>query len=126
MKLERIEFEAISKEQIATYAEASGDFNKIHLDDQYAKEAGLNSVIAHGMLTMGLASVALERWNLPTTIIQSFETKFKEKVYPGEALYAEVIQTDLEQDKIKSIRFKVCKLASEQEVLQSEASFKTI
>lgn len=123
MKLERIEFEAISKEQIATYAEASGDFNKIHLDDQYAKAAGLDSVIAHGMLTMGLASVALEGWELPVDKIRSFETKFKEKVYPGESLYAENIQIEVENDQVRLIRFKICKKASEQEVLQSEASF---
>ena len=50
-----------TKEQIAAYAEASGDRNPIHLDDDFAKSVGLPGVIAHGMLLMGLmATVAAE------------------------------------------------------------------
>ena len=41
-------------EQIAAYAEASGDRNPIHLDDALARSVGLPGVIAHGMLQMGL------------------------------------------------------------------------
>ena len=37
------------------YAGASGDFNVIHWNERVATEVGLPSVIAHGMLTMGLA-----------------------------------------------------------------------
>lgn len=44
----------ITREQIAAYAEASGDHNPIHLDDEFARSVGLPGVIAHGMLQMGL------------------------------------------------------------------------
>ncbi len=48
-------------DQIAAYAEASGDHNPIHLDGDFARSVGLPGVIAHGMLQMGLlASVAVE------------------------------------------------------------------
>ncbi len=43
-----------TEEQIAAYAEASGDRNPIHLDDAFARSVGLPGVIAHGMLQMGL------------------------------------------------------------------------
>ncbi|HEY8816404.1 MAG TPA: MaoC/PaaZ C-terminal domain-containing protein [Candidatus Dormibacteraeota bacterium] len=50
-----------TREQIAAYAEASGDHNPIHLDDDFARSVGLPGVIAHGMLQMGIAgSVAAE------------------------------------------------------------------
>lgn len=50
-----------TKEQIAAYAEASGDHNPIHLDDEFARRVGLPGVIAHGLLQMGvLATVAAE------------------------------------------------------------------
>jgi acyl dehydratase len=50
-----------TKEQIAAYAEASGDHNPIHLDDDFARNVGLPGVIAHGMLQMGLmATVAAD------------------------------------------------------------------
>ena len=44
-----------AKEQIAAYAEASGDHNPIHLDDEFARSVGLPGVIVHGMLQMGIA-----------------------------------------------------------------------
>jgi acyl dehydratase len=37
------------------YAGASGDFNPIHYRDDIAQAVGLPGVLAHGMLTMGLA-----------------------------------------------------------------------
>ena len=50
-----------TKEQIAAYADASGDRNPIHLDDEFARSVGLAGVIAHGLLQMGiLACVAAE------------------------------------------------------------------
>lgn len=49
----------ITREQIAAYAEASGDRNPIHLDDAFARSVGLPGVIAHGMLLMGLMASTL-------------------------------------------------------------------
>jgi acyl dehydratase len=50
-----------TKEQFAAYAQASGDHNPIHLDDDFARSVGLPGVIAHGMLQMGIAgTVAAE------------------------------------------------------------------
>jgi acyl dehydratase len=42
----------VDRDQIRAYAEASGDRNPIHLDDEAARAAGLPGVIAHGMLAM--------------------------------------------------------------------------
>lgn len=42
----------ITQEQLRHYAEASGDYNPIHLDEEAAHRVGLDSVIAHGMLSM--------------------------------------------------------------------------
>jgi acyl dehydratase len=53
---------ALTRQDIARYAAASGDSNPIHLDDRAAEDAGLPGVIAHGMLTMGLAAQALVGW----------------------------------------------------------------
>jgi acyl dehydratase len=45
-----------TREQIAAYAQASGDHNPIHLDEDFAKSVGLPGVIAHGMLQLGIAA----------------------------------------------------------------------
>ena len=42
----------ITQEQLRRYADASGDYNPIHLDEQAAHNVGLDGVIAHGMLSM--------------------------------------------------------------------------
>ncbi len=48
------------KDQIAAYADASGDLNPIHLDDDFARSIGLPGVIAHGLLQMGILAVVAE------------------------------------------------------------------
>ena len=48
-------------EQIAAYAEPSGDHNPIHADADFARSVGLPGIIAHGMLQMSiLGCVAVE------------------------------------------------------------------
>lgn len=49
----------VDRARLVRYAGASGDFNPIHWNDRFAEEVGLEGVIAHGMLTMGLAGAAL-------------------------------------------------------------------
>lgn len=45
----------IERDTLVHYAGASGDFNPIHYRDDVAASVGLPGVLAHGMLTMGLA-----------------------------------------------------------------------
>jgi acyl dehydratase len=45
----------IDRDRLVHYAGASGDFNPIHYRDDVATSVGLPGVLAHGMLTMGLA-----------------------------------------------------------------------
>jgi len=40
------------------YAGASGDFNPIHIDPEFAKAVGLPSTILHGLYMMGLVACA--------------------------------------------------------------------
>ena len=46
----------LTRESLVRYAGASGDFNPIHYRDDVAESVGLPGVLAHGMLTMGIAS----------------------------------------------------------------------
>ncbi|HXM55571.1 MAG TPA: MaoC family dehydratase [Candidatus Dormibacteraeota bacterium] len=71
-----------TEEQIAAYAEASGDHNPIHLDDAFARSVGLPGVIAHGMLQMGLlARVAGEAGQL-----RRLSCRFAGMVRPGDTV----------------------------------------
>jgi acyl dehydratase len=71
-----------TEQQIAAYAEASGDRNPIHLDDEFARSVGLPGVIAHGMLQMGLlARVAGEPQRL-----RRLTCRFAGMVRPGDTI----------------------------------------
>jgi len=52
----------LTRESLVRYAGASGDFNPIHYRDDVAKRVGLDGVLAHGMLTMGLAVGTIGEW----------------------------------------------------------------
>ncbi|MDZ8171791.1 MaoC/PaaZ C-terminal domain-containing protein [Microbacterium xanthum] len=52
----------LTRETLVRYAGASGDFNPIHYRDDVATRVGLPGVLAHGMLTMGLAVETLVPW----------------------------------------------------------------
>lgn len=52
----------LTREALVRYAGASGDFNPIHYRDDVAARVGLPGVLAHGMLTMGLAVETIVPW----------------------------------------------------------------
>ena len=75
-----------TKEQIAAYAEASGDRNPIHLDDDFARTVGLPGVIAHGMLQMGqMAIVAADAAGGPDKLRRLY-CRFAGMVVPGDTV----------------------------------------
>lgn len=117
-----LDFPAITREQIRDYSECSGDDNPIHLDQEFAKAAGLPDVIAHGMLTMGLAATCLERWGLDITKLKSFESKFKDKVFVGESLQARCEKSQRHDSGELEISWKMLK-DEESEVLSAQAIF---
>lgn len=70
----------IDRGRLVRYAGASRDFNPIHWNDLFAEQVGLPGVIAHGMLTMGLAAGALEEWAEDPGRIRSFGTRFSRPI----------------------------------------------
>jgi len=73
-----------SKEQIAAYAEASGDHNPIHLDDEFARSVGLPGVIAHGMLQMGIAGTLAAEAAGGGDRLRRLVCRFSGMVVPGD------------------------------------------
>jgi len=52
----------LTRDSLVRYAGASGDFNPIHYRDDVATSVGLPGVLAHGMLTMGIAAQPVIDW----------------------------------------------------------------
>lgn len=79
---------AITQEQLRRYAEASGDYNPIHLDQQAAQRVGLDGVIAHGMLSMAFLGqfVIQQIADIPGARIEHLKVRFLNMVRLGDAL----------------------------------------
>ncbi|WP_448720950.1 MaoC/PaaZ C-terminal domain-containing protein [Microbacterium natoriense] len=70
----------LTRESLVRYAGASGDFNPIHYRDDVAAEVGLPGVLAHGMLTMGIASSVVVAALEPTARIVDYGVRFTKPV----------------------------------------------
>src|SRR5208282_1651759 len=78
--------ENLSRTQIVQYAGASGDYNPLHTDDVYTREAaGYPSVFAHGMLTMGLTGKMLTDY-VGDGRLTKYGVRFTNQVWPGDTL----------------------------------------
>ena len=80
-----LECKEIEHMDLVRYAGASGDFNPIHTDPDFAKKVGLGGSIAHGMYGMAQLGRLLTNWVHPAQLL-SFGVKFKDMVRPGDSL----------------------------------------
>ena len=78
-------FGPISRTTLALYAGASADHNPIHIDTDYAKEAGMEDVFAHGMLSMAQLGRLLTDW-VGIERIRSFEVRFSAMTHVGDTV----------------------------------------
>ena len=77
----------ITQLQLVKYAGASGDFNPIHTIPDYAKEAGLEGTIAHGMLVMGMLGQMVSGWVGVKPVVK-YSVSFRAMTNLGDALTA--------------------------------------
>lgn len=69
-----------SRADLVRYAAASADHNPIHWNERFAREVGLEGVIAHGMLTMGAAADLVTGWVGDPAAIIDYQTRFTKPV----------------------------------------------
>lgn len=71
----------VTRTHLARYAGASGDFNPLHQDDTYAKIVGMDNVIVHGMLIMGIVGEAITAW-IDNRYLRKFSVHFISRTEP--------------------------------------------
>ena len=76
---------AIDRVQIARYAAASNDFNRLHLDEPFAHALGFPGLFAPGMLAMGFVGQLLTAW-LRRGHVRRLAARFVKIVWPGDEL----------------------------------------
>ncbi len=80
----------LTRDSLVRYAGASGDFNPIHYRDDVAASVGLPGVLAHGMLTMGLAVQPVVDWVGDPGRVVDYQVRFTRPVVVDPADGADV------------------------------------
>lgn len=92
-----VEQQTVTQGDVIRYAGASGDFNPLHWDAEYAAQVSpTGGLIAHGMLTMGLVSRAVTAWAGGAEKVQAIEASFRAPCPVGStvSIAGEVVELD--------------------------------
>jgi acyl dehydratase len=81
----------INRAALVNYANASGDQNPIHQDEEFAKSVGLENVIAHGMYTMGLVGQYVSSMAGSSSKVREFSARFTKPVVVPTGVDVELI-----------------------------------
>ncbi len=84
----------VERIQLVKYAGASGDFNRIHVEEEFARAAGYPSVFAHGMLSMGFVGRLLSDRFGPAAV-RRMKVRFKAITWPGDVVTCRAEVTDI-------------------------------
>src|SRR6202012_1855790 len=71
----------VTRGTLVRYAGASGDFNPIHYRDDVARGVGLDGVLTHGMLPMGVAVQPVVEWLGTSGTVVDYQVRFTRPVF---------------------------------------------
>ena len=97
-QLPRVE-RLIDQDRVERYAKASGDFNPVHIDHEFAKSSQFGRRIAHGMMiAASISEIMTAAFKMDWLRSGRMKLRFRAPVYPGDTIVA--------QGEIKDIREK--------------------
>ena len=98
---------ALTRTTLALYAGGSGDLNPLHVDIDFARAAGLDDVIAHGMLSMAWLARMLTHWTEQRNL-REFGVRFSAPTRVGERITCTGhVAAKLERDGERLVRVDV-------------------
>lgn len=111
----------VTEDDIARFAELSGDDNPVHLDEEFARGTLFKGRIAHGMLSAAFISTALgTRLPGPGCVYLSQTLNFKAPVKVGDTVVARVTVREIDPVKRRVLLDTLC-LVDDKVVLEGEA-----
>ena len=75
----------VTRTDIVRYVGASGDFNPIHHDEEFARRAGFPTVFSPGLYQAGVLAGFATDWLGPTNV-RRISLQFRTQVWPGDVL----------------------------------------
>jgi 3-hydroxybutyryl-CoA dehydratase len=113
----------VTDELIRKFAEVSGDFNPIHLDEEFAAETRFGRRIAHGMLSGAFISAVLGYEFKERKIVYLSQTmKFVAPVFIGDTVTATATVTHIREDKPIVTLETVCTNQNADTLVKGEAA----
>ena len=80
----------ITESDVMNFAGLSGDFIELHTNEEYARQSPYGRRIAHGMLTLSIATGLMTRMNLVTDTVVAFygidKLRFVKPVFIGDTI----------------------------------------
>ena len=113
----------IGDDDIRAFANATGDHNPLHLDEEFAKQTRFGKRIAHGMLSASLISAVIAD-ELPGqgSVYLGQTLQFVAPVFPGDTVTARVTVTGIREDKPIVKLETVCTNQRDEVVIRGEAT----
>ena len=91
----------VTRAGIDAYRAVSGDHNRIHYDDDFAANTRFGGVIAHGMLTLAMASeIMTASYGVNWLSNGALRVRFRDAARPGDRLMATGKVTKAEPDGV--------------------------
>jgi acyl dehydratase len=87
----------VRREAVKAYADASGDQNPLHQDDDFARSVGFPGIIAHGMFSMAHVAKAVTDWLGDPGALKAIHVQFRAVVFMDETLVARGEVTGLDR-----------------------------
>lgn len=118
--------QTVTEDAVVLYAELTGDYNPVHVDERYARATRYGARVAHGLLTCGLVQKSLTQLVAPGGVSLSYEFRLRGPVFLGDTVTAsaEVVEKRAER------RLVVCALACVNQegetVVEGEATIKML
>lgn len=107
-RLESLTKPAVTKVQLVKYAGASGDYNPLHTDDDFAKKIGMQGIIAHGMLVMGFLGEYVMKLAGDIAVPSNFRMRFGAVTLPGDEITCSAIVKNLyEEENQRFVRLEL-------------------
>jgi 3-hydroxybutyryl-CoA dehydratase len=114
----------ITSSNIRQYAEVSGDFNPIHVDENFGKQSQFGKNIAHGMMVAAtISEIMLVNFGEIWQSSGKMKLRFKSPVYPNDTIKASgCVKKITVSDKTKNIHC-VINISSNNEIVISSDTF---
>ena len=113
----------VTDDLVRAFAEVSGDYNPIHLDEEFAKTTRFGRRIAHGMLSGAFISAVLGYEFGERKIVYLSQTlKFTAPVFIGDTVTTTATVTNIREDKQIVTMETVCTKQDGEVVVKGESA----